>query len=76
MALARCADCGIPDGRTKTYSRTFYYPSGYPGDGVICARPDGRKSALVWLTPDEESAYERGERIFSIPSQGAKLKVR
>ena len=50
MALARCADCGMPDGRKKTYSRTFYRPVGYPASGVICGRPECSSPALVWLT--------------------------
>jgi hypothetical protein len=47
----------------------------YPKSGVICGRPECRKSALVWLTLDEERAYKRGERIFSIPSHRVKLQV-
>jgi hypothetical protein len=75
MALARCEDCGVPDGRTKTYSGKRYFPIGFPQSGVICGKPRCENSAIVWLTFEEENQYEKGLRIFTMASNTAKVKI-
>jgi len=75
MAMARCETCGVPNGRTKTYSATPYHPVGHPMSGVICGRPECRALAVIWLTLDEELQYQQGERIFRMDTNSVKVAV-
>jgi hypothetical protein len=48
---------------------------GHPNSGVICGRADCTNSALVWLEDGEEQKYQKGERVFSLPTAAARLKL-
>ena len=48
---------------------------GHPNSGVICGRPGCENPGMVWLKLDEEEEYQRGQRIFEIHTQTAKVKV-
>lgn len=75
MALARCEKCGVPSGRTKTYSGKRYLAVGHPASGLICGSARCRNHALVWLTFDQEEMYRKGERIFAMDTATAKIQV-
>jgi len=76
MALARCEDCGQPQGpRGNTYV-SFHLPWGYPETAVACGSTGCEKPAKVWLVPQEEAQYQRGIRVFPLPTQAAKLRLK
>ena len=77
MAIARCAECGKLTQNVKPpgYSENPYLPMGHPNSGVICGRPGCENPGMVWLKLDEEEEYRRGQRIFEIHTQTAKVKV-
>ncbi len=74
MAIVRCAN-HEPIGRTKTYAGAVE-PVGYPETAVVCGLKQCDKPGLVWLDQDEIDAYERGERVFFMPTFAAKLRVK
>ena len=74
MALVRCESHGRPEGRTQTYVKAVR-PVGYPDTAAICGAKDCNRSGLVWLNEDEKNAYDRGERVFSVPTAAVKIKV-
>jgi len=75
MALARCEKCGMPSGRGANIYVTGHQPVGHPNSGVVCGAADCDRIALVWLLADEEARYKSGQRVFQLPSAGAKLRV-
>jgi hypothetical protein len=78
MAIARCKTCGKPSQNVKPpgYSDEPYLPVGYPSSGVVCGRPDCENDALIWLKTDEAEAHLRGQRVFEIHTQTAKVRVK
>ncbi len=74
MALGRCDSCGQPAGRTHNYVRSVK-PIGYPTTAAICGASGCKSPALVWLDAEERAEYERGQRIFSLPTQAMKVRV-
>lgn len=74
MALVRCEDHGRPRGITQTYVQATY-PLGYPDTAAICGRAGCRNPGLVWLNEDEKTAYDSGERVFSVPNAAVKIQV-
>lgn len=74
MALVRCEGCGPPRGRTLTYVLAVH-PVGYPNTAAICGRSECKQPGLVWLSEEEKAEYDRGQRIFSVPSAAVKVKV-
>jgi hypothetical protein len=78
MAIARCEKCGKPTGasvKPPGYSKQPYFPVGYPASGIVCGKPHCENDGLIWLKVDEVQAYRRGQRIFSILTQAAKVRV-
>lgn len=79
MALARCTNCGRPDGRGgNTYSGTPHDPIGHPDSGLVCGTRDCLAPAQIWLTQDEEAEYQQGRRVLQITGghMAAKFHVR
>lgn len=74
MALVRCRKHGRPKGRKRPYVLSVK-PVGYPKTAAICGREGCTNAGLVWLTARERTAYERGERVFSIHTAAVRLKV-
>ena len=74
MALVRCEHHGRPRGITHTYVRAVH-PVGYPNSAAICGRANCRNVGLIWLNEEENTAYDRGERVFSVPNAAVKVKV-
>jgi hypothetical protein len=74
MAVARCPQCGEPDGYTKHVK-----PVGYPFSAVLCGEPNcthfATYGALIWLKEKEARAYERGQRDFTLPMRAARVRV-
>ncbi|MBN1978533.1 MAG: hypothetical protein JW918_14140 [Anaerolineae bacterium] len=50
-------------------------PIGYPETAAICGSAWCEQPGLVWLDEQEKTQYERGQRVFSIPSAAVKIKV-
>jgi hypothetical protein len=73
-ALARCERHGKPSPSKLNYV-IARPPVGHPNSGVICGRADCTNSALVWLEDGEEQKYQKGERVFSLPTAAARLKL-
>ncbi len=74
MALVRCATCGVPKGRARTYVR-YVNPVGYPDGGLICGIASCGRPGLIWLDEKEAEAYKKGERVFELPTAAAKVKA-
>jgi len=75
MALARCEDCGRPQGRRGNIYTSCHLPLGYPETGVICGSTGCEKPAKFWLIPEEQAQYQKGIRVFPLPTQAAKVKL-
>jgi len=56
------------------YSNRPFLPAGHPSSGVVCGKPHSENDALIWLKIDEEQAYQRGQRVFEISTQTAKIR--
>ena len=55
MAIARCQNCGKPEGRRQTYvSRAL--PVGYPNSSTICSIRGCEGAAYIWLNQQEKAA--------------------
>ena len=74
MALVRCEQHGHPKGRSAEYIRSAE-PIGYPDTAAICGLQGCDHPGLVWLTTDESQAYADEQRIFSLATNAAKIKV-
>ncbi|PYP86667.1 MAG: hypothetical protein DMG65_18435 [Candidatus Angelobacter sp. Gp1-AA117] len=66
----------MPIGHKNTYSTRPHIPIGWPNSAVICGRESCRKPGLIWLTLEEEYAYDNGERIFELPTRSIKVLVK
>jgi hypothetical protein len=78
MALVRCEKCGKPTGGNvgpQGYSDQAYIPAGHPSRGIVCGKPHCENDGLIWLRADEVQAYQRGQRIFELPTRAAKVRV-
>jgi|GraSoiStandDraft_32_1057276.scaffolds.fasta_scaffold353028_2 hypothetical protein len=74
MAIARCQNCGKPEGRRQTYvSRAL--PVGYPNSSTICSIRGCEGAAYIWLNQQEKAAFDTGQRIFRFPTFAAKVRV-
>jgi hypothetical protein len=76
MALARCEDCGQPQRRRRNTYVSFHLPWGYAETGVARGSTRCEKPAKVWLVPQEEAQYQRGIRVFPLPTQAAKARLK
>jgi hypothetical protein len=74
MALARC-EKHTPNGRGHSVYRTFALPLGYPETAAICGQRGCERPARIWLNEAERAAFQRGVRIFEIPTHAAKLRI-
>lgn len=78
MALVRCAQCGMPNGRgANRYAAPSRLPVGHPDSGIICGSAGCPNTGLVWLLDWEQAQYQKGERIFTLTGRvnHAKLAV-
>ncbi len=75
MALARCEECGRPEGRKGNVYVGKHQPVAHPNSAVVCGSAKCEGAGLVWLLADEEAQYKKGQRVFQLPNAGAKLRV-
>jgi len=77
MAIVRCEKCGRPTKHVKPpgYSEMTHLPIGWPETAAICGTVGCENSGFVWLKQDEERDYQKGQRVFSIHTQTAKVRV-
>ena len=76
MAIVRCSSCGQPRAnKSPAYGEKPYLPVGHPRSGLVCGTKECYGDPLIWLKLDEESAYRKGERIFDIRTNSAKIRV-
>ncbi len=57
MAIARC-ERHTPTGTKHNY-RAYALPIGFPETAAICGRVGCEESARVWLTNDDQVAFQR-----------------
>jgi hypothetical protein len=77
MAIARCNDCGQPDGRGgNTYSNIPHHPMNDPNSGVICGKEDCGNPPLIWQLEQEEVEYRQGQRVFRLTGGNRMVKLR
>ncbi len=80
MAIARCKDCGQPNGKAQPYELAVH-PVGYPNTASICGRKGCESPAFIWLgnrydgKEKEKDDYETGVRIFGLKTDSIKVKV-
>jgi len=74
MALVRCEAHGRPQGRTQVYVLGVR-AVGFPQTAAMCGLKGCGNPGLVWLTAEEQAAYERGQRIFEVPNAAVKIRV-
>jgi hypothetical protein len=74
MAIARCKQCGHPEGKLAVYSTTSHLPVGHSNSGIVCGTPDCNNPGLVWLLDWEEHAYRNGQRIFELTGKARHAK--
>jgi len=74
MALARCRECGKPQGRTNEYVASAE-PLGYFLTAAVCGATGCERPALIWLTAREKAAFDAGERVFGLSTQAIKVRV-
>ena len=73
MAVARCNQCGPPQGLKHDYSHRHTLDGGNP---VICAALNcSSLVSSIWLTDEEEQQYLLGNRSFTIPFHRAVVLV-
>jgi hypothetical protein len=73
MAICRCERHNV--GEAKHNYRAFALPLGYPETGVICGRAGCEEPARVWLNDSEREEYQKGTRVFRVPTYAVKVKV-
>jgi hypothetical protein len=71
MALCRC-DQHSPD--SKKYTNRVA-PVGYPNTALVCGNSDCQYSGYIWLIDSEYIKYQNGHKIFSGPTNVAKMKA-
>ena len=72
MALARC-DEHKPEPRDPDYV-SYALPLGYPSTAATCDIVGCAKPARLWLSRDERTAFQGGERVFEVAG-GTRLRV-
>ena len=75
MALVRCPTHGNPQGRAGNDYVTSVQALGYPETAAICGRPECSNPGMVWLTREEQVAYAKGQRVFDLSTNAARIKV-
>jgi hypothetical protein len=71
MALARCKECGSPQGLKHKYP---YIHSGM-ANRILCGTRTCTASASVWLTDEEEQQYSHGRRDFKVSNHTKDITV-
>ncbi len=51
-------------------------PVGYPEAAALCGAVKCEEPGLLWLNADELADYERGVRVFYVPSGAIKVGVK
>ncbi len=74
MAVVRCKEHGQPRPRIRNYTHVVV-ASGGENTALICGRTRCENPGEIWLEDDEWDEYQRGERIFEIPSNAVKVKA-
>ena len=76
MAIARCENCGRPDGRGgNVYSTVPHYPLNHPNSGIVCGTGGCQNAPVVWLLEPEEAEYRNGRRVFKLTGENAMVKL-
>ena len=76
MAILRCDNCGKPTKNVQKQYVAFVYPIGFPDTAAICGSGKGCSSpGLVWLTKQDYSLYQNGNRIFDLATRTMRVKV-
>ena len=76
MASARCLRRhGWPSENSANY-QDYVLPSGYPHTAIVCGASGCKSSAVLWLTDQEVSAFNRGQRIFTIGNGDLKVRIK
>lgn len=74
MALARCEDCGRPQGLKQSYNH-FHKLAFSVNSSVLCGSPSCARPGCLWLTDEEEQHYLRGHRSFRISNRSLAVEV-
>jgi hypothetical protein len=74
MALARCEQCGRPQGLKQDYN--YFHKLAYSANGsVLCGSPGCARPSCLWLTDEEERQYLSGHRSFRISNRSLAVQV-
>jgi hypothetical protein len=73
MALVRCEKCGKPEGRKGREYTMSVRPLGYPHSAAVCGSTGCTGAGLIWLEESERDAYQKGQRVFALPTHASKI---
>ena len=75
MAIVRCADCGTSGPHYTHEYVSSVRPVGGEITALVCGKPSCNNPGLIWLEKAESDAYKRGERIFGLLRNRAKVRA-
>jgi len=74
MALARCKNCGRPQGLKQDYAH-FHTPAQAASTNILCGSPSCARPGCIWLTDEEEQQYLCGQRSFRVSNRALSVQV-
>lgn len=78
MTLVRCSVCGVKPAGRGGYKRTYVtsvQPLGHPNSALVCGTPTCSGPGLIWLEQAELNAYNKGQRVFEMATNTAKVRA-
>jgi len=75
MAIVRCEIHPVKLAQATNKYAKRVKPLGYPATAAICGTQNCTKPGLIWLTEEELSEYNRGERYFRVKTFTVKVRA-
>jgi hypothetical protein len=75
MAIVRCEIHPVKLAQATNKYAKRVKPLGYPVTAAICGTKNCIKPGLIWLTEEELSEYNRGERYFRVKTYTVKVRA-
>ncbi len=75
MAIVRCDRHHVRLAQATNRYAKRAKPLGYPATAVICGTKDCTDPGLIWLTEEELSEYNHGERYFGVKTFTVKVRA-
>jgi len=75
MAIVRCEIHPVKLAQATNKYAKRVRPLGYPVTAAICGIKNCTKPGLIWLTEEELSEYNQGERYFRVKTFTVKVRA-